>query len=160
MTGDRLKLVSGGQTGVDQGALAAALHCGAPCGGWCPEGRRSEDGAIPAAYPVRELPGAGYAQRTLQNVRDSDGTALVFAGVLEGGTRLTRSCCIEVSKPCLMIDAAVMTPTDAVDALVRFVARHRIETLNVAGPRASRWPEAHDYARRLLTAVLTRLDPP
>ena len=140
--------------------MRSPLRCTAAPPAAGPEGRRSEDGAIPAVYPVRELPGAGYAQRTLQNVRDSDGTALVFAGVLEGGTRLTRSCCIEVPKPWLLIDAAAMTPTDAVDALVRFIARHGIETLNVAGPRASRWPEAYDYARRLLTGVLTTLDPP
>ena len=76
-----LKIVSGGQTGVDQGALAAALATGTACGGWCPEGRRSEEGPIPAIYPVAELSGAGYRERTLP-VAFEYAQALV-AGMLE-----------------------------------------------------------------------------
>ena len=41
-----VKIVSGGQTGVDRGALDAALAAGFPCGGWCPADRRAEDGSI------------------------------------------------------------------------------------------------------------------
>lgn len=157
MTDEPLKIVSGGQTGVDQGALAAALDRGAPCGGWCPEGRRSEDGLIPPIYPMRELSGAGYADRTLRNVQDSDGTAIVFAGTLDGGTRLTRTYCKDESKPCILIDSSTLSERDAIDALVSFVANHDIKTLNVAGPRASKWPDAHAYTRMLLMGVLARL---
>jgi len=160
VTDDPLKIVSGGQTGVDQGALAAALDCATPCGGWCPDARRSEDGPIPVMYPVEELPGAGYADRTLRNVRDSDGTAIIFAGSLEGGTQLTETYCHAESRPYILIDASTLTRTDAVGALVSFVAANNIRTLNVAGPRASKWPEAHAYTRALLTAVLTQLSRP
>jgi hypothetical protein len=48
------KIVSGGQTGVDRAALDAALAAGFPCGGWCPRGRRAEDGPIPDRYPLQE----------------------------------------------------------------------------------------------------------
>ena len=41
------KIVSGGQTGADRGALDAALAASFPCGGWCPLGRKAEDGVIP-----------------------------------------------------------------------------------------------------------------
>ncbi len=43
------RIVSGGQTGVDRAALDVALELGLPCGGWCPKGRRAEDGPIPEA---------------------------------------------------------------------------------------------------------------
>ena len=151
-----LKIISGGQTGVDQGALAAALECGATCGGWCPAGRLSEDGVISATYPVQELPGSDYIERTLRNVQDSDGTAIIFSGELEGGTRLTRTFCRDESKPHVLIDASTMSEPDAIEALLDFITSHRVETLNVAGPRASKWPEAHARAQALLTALLKK----
>jgi hypothetical protein len=58
------RLVSGGQTGVDRAALDAALELGVPCGGWCPKGRKAEDGTIPARYPLAETPSGGYSRRT------------------------------------------------------------------------------------------------
>ena len=51
-----LKIISGGQTGVDRAALDVALELGINCGGWCPQGRRAEDGRIPEHYPVEETP--------------------------------------------------------------------------------------------------------
>jgi hypothetical protein len=59
-----LKVVSGGQTGVDRAALDAARFVGLPCGGWCPRGRLAEDGPIDPSYPLVETPSADYAQRT------------------------------------------------------------------------------------------------
>ena len=148
-----LSIVSGGQAGVDQGALDAALACGVSCGGWCPDGRRSEDGQIPARYPVRELIGSGYRERTLQNVVDSDGTAIIFNTDLEDGTRLTVGLCARESKPHLLIDAATRSRTDSVDALGEFIRDNNIMILNVAGPRASKWPGAHAYTYALLQRI-------
>jgi Circularly permutated YpsA SLOG family len=59
------KIVSGGQTGVDRGALDAALAVGFACGGWCPGDRMAEDGPIPEKYPLMPLPNGGYRERTL-----------------------------------------------------------------------------------------------
>ena len=59
-----IKIVSGGQTGVDRAALAVALELGIPCGGWCPRGRLAEDGPIPPRYPLVETPRKAYPQRT------------------------------------------------------------------------------------------------
>jgi hypothetical protein len=42
------KIVSGGQTGADRAALDWALSRGIECGGWCPKGRKAEDGRIAA----------------------------------------------------------------------------------------------------------------
>jgi hypothetical protein len=68
------KIVSGGQTGVDQGALEAALRLSFPCGGFCPADRQAEDGTIPQRYPLTPLAGGGYPERTRQNVVASEGS--------------------------------------------------------------------------------------
>ncbi len=151
------KIVSGGQTGVDRGVLDAALDAGFPCGGWCPEGRIAEDGVISERYPLAELAGGGYEERTLQNVLDSDGTAILYFGNLEGGTRLTMDYCVERGKPYELIDAAITEPRDAALKLAAFIERNRIAALNIAGPRASKVPHAQLYAsaavKHLLEAV-------
>src|SRR5438876_4889366 len=82
-------IVSGGQTGVDRAALDVALELGIPCGGWCPKGRRAEDGRIPLRYPLEETTLNIYPQRTEWNVRDSDGTLVLTTGRPEGGSALT-----------------------------------------------------------------------
>src|SRR4029079_17187266 len=45
-----MKIVSGGQTGVDRAALDVALELGIPCGGWCPAGREGEDSSMPEGH--------------------------------------------------------------------------------------------------------------
>lgn len=87
----RFCIISGGQTGVDRAALDWAIANRIPHGGWCPKGRRAEDGPLPRRYKLRETPSRSYAQRTRWNVRDSDAT-LIFsaANSLTGGSELTR----------------------------------------------------------------------
>jgi Circularly permutated YpsA SLOG family len=85
------RVVSGGQTGVDRGALDAALAAKFTCGGWVTADRMAEDGIIPARYALIPLPNGGYRQRTRLNVSDSDGTAILYNESLKDGTRLTRN---------------------------------------------------------------------
>lgn len=80
-----LKIISGGQTGVDRAALDVALELGLPCGGWCPRGRRAEDGVIAERYPLTETRSARYAVRTVRNVRAADGTLVLTRGQPSGG---------------------------------------------------------------------------
>ena len=148
------KIISGGQTGVDRGALDAALEAGFPCGGWAPEGRTAEDGPIHARYPLQELAGAGYEERTLQNVLDSDGTVIIHSGMLEGGTRQTMVNCVEHGKPFEFVDAARIGPHEAAARISAFVEHHCLSLLNVAGPRASKWPGGYRYARSTLQHLL------
>lgn len=148
------KIVSGGQTGVDRGALDAALAAGFACGGWCPEGRLAEDGAIADCYPIVVLSGAGYEERTLRNVLDSGGTAIMHAGKPEGGTRLTLEHCVRHGKPHLMIDASTCPADRAAHDIVAFVEREGVSVLNIAGPRASKWPGARDYAYAVVSRLL------
>ncbi|HSD74242.1 MAG TPA: putative molybdenum carrier protein [Steroidobacteraceae bacterium] len=148
------KIISGGQTGVDRGALDAALDAGFPCGGFCPQDRAAEDGTIPLRYPLTPLPGAGYTERTLQNVLDSDGTVILASGTLTGGTLLTKSCCERHTKPCLVIDAATTSEADAVTEIQRLIRACGIRILNVAGPRESLWPAGQAFADGVIRRLL------
>lgn len=149
-----LRIVSGGQTGVDRAALDAALAAGVPCGGWCPGGRMAEDGPIDARYPLNEIPGSGYIERTRANVADSDGTVILHGDALEGGTLQTRRFCEELGKPCLVIARESTDEPGAAAAIAGFVVQHGIRSLNVAGPRASKQPQVYHWARAVIARFL------
>jgi hypothetical protein len=152
-----VKIISGGQTGVDRAALDVALNHGIATGGWCPAGRLDEFGRIPDRYPVQELESGGFTERTLRNVKDSDGTVLIYPGKLSGGTEQTVRFCIEQRRPHQLIDASKSTAEDAAKLIANFVRDNRIEILNVAGPRQSEWAEGYDYAFRALRAFLNSI---
>jgi hypothetical protein len=108
------------------------------CGGWCPKGRKAEDGPIDPKYPLKETPTASYIQRTEWNVRDSDATVLLSIGpTLSGGSKKTMEFARKHKKPWLHLCAG---ETDAAGKLRLFVEKHRVKVLNVAGPRASKEP--------------------
>jgi hypothetical protein len=144
-------IVTGGQTGVDRGALDAAASAGLHQGGWCPKGRKAEDGTIPDRYPLRETVSSFYRERTLLNVRDSDGTLVLTRGVLKGGTRLTAECARKTGRPYLIVD--LDEEADA-EAIVTWIRVYGIRNLNVAGPRESVTPGIGEDARRLVAAVI------
>lgn len=148
-----MRLVSGGQSGVDRAALDAALELGLDCGGWCPRGRLAEDGRIHGRYPLRETATDEYAERTRLNVRDSDATLVLTRGRPSGGTGLTVHLARGMGRPCLVVDLAAPRLGE-VDAVGAWMAAHGVAVLNVAGPRQSTAPgihqEALDFLRRLL----------
>lgn len=147
------KIVSGGQAGVDRAALDTALALGIPCAGWCPKGRRAEDGAIPGRYPVIETESADYEERTRLNVGDSDATLILAPGPLSGGTGLTAETAAAQGKPCLVADPLISSP-DA-QAVADWLAENEVRVLNVAGPRESAQPGIYRAAADFLAIVLT-----
>ena len=151
---DAIRIVSGGQTGVDRAALDAALAAGVECGGWCPRGRRAEDGPIASRYPLFETDSEAYSVRTRQNVYDSDATVIIHFGRLFGGTAKTQQYCEQLNRPCLLIDGSQIKPSRA----ARKIAEFRINTgalcLNFAGPRASGEPRVYAYALSVVSALL------
>jgi hypothetical protein len=152
-----LKIISGGQTGVDRAALDVALRHGTECGGWCPAGRLDEFGKIPDHYPVQELQYGSFAERTLQNVKDSDATVVIYLAELRGGTEQSVRFCVELERPYELIDASTIATQDAAKLIVDFVRKNKIGILNIAGPRQSEWPEGYDYVSRVLDVFLTDL---
>jgi hypothetical protein len=152
-----VKIISGGQTGVDRAALDAALRNGIESGGWCPTGRLDEFGRIPDRYPVKELENGGSTERTLQNVKDSDGTVIIYPGKLSGGTEQTLHFCVEQRRPHELIDASNVSTEKAAQLIADFVCENNIDVLNVAGPRQSEWPEGYGYAAQVLDIFLNSI---
>ncbi len=131
------KIVSGGQTGVDRAALDFALQRGIPCGGWCPKGRLSEDGKIDRKYPLTETNTALYAERTRLNVKDSDGTLIIYSGEMGNGTAYTVEYARQIKKPLLIIRTG---GPGLKETIWQWVESHHIKVLNIAGPRESTSP--------------------
>ncbi len=145
------RIISGGQTGVDRAALDIALELGIPCGGWCPHGRKAEDGIIPAIYPLKETSSAEYAPRTARNVHDADATLVLVCGPPSGGTALTIEIAQRAQRPFLIVD---LEQPPALDEVRRWLERHARGTLNVAGPRESGCPGIYDKTVAFLRALL------
>jgi hypothetical protein len=153
----KLKIISGGQTGVDRGALDAAMAAGIACGGWCPKDRLAEDGAIDKRYPLQETASADYMVRTLKNVMDSDASLLIYFGKLEGGTLHTLEYCRQHAKPHLLINGEYVGSRAAAISIKDFVQKNAIQSLNVAGPRASKVKKAYGYALMIIAETLRML---
>ena len=147
------KVVSGGQTGVDRAALDVALELRIPCGGWCPLGRRAEDGVIPDQYPLQEAPTANYADRTALNVRDSDGTLILARSPLRGGTALTKTFADRYGRPCLVVDPHAIT---SLRIAGEWLAANGVRILNVAGPRESPRQDVGKTAAGFLRSLFAR----
>lgn len=148
------RIVSGGQTGADRAALDVAIALGIPHGGWCPKGRRAEDGPIPDRYNLTETPSTDYLQRTERNVRDSDAT-VVFSidPVLTRGSRRTAEFAVQLGNPWLHLHGG-MTMEEASRRLRDFIQANSVRVLNCAGPRASNEPTVGDFVTAVLSGAL------
>jgi Circularly permutated YpsA SLOG family len=156
-----ITVISGGQTGVDQGALEAALLQGVAVGGFCPESRRDEHGPIPERYVthLHSVERGGNLARTILNVVQADGTVLFYWQDIHGGTADTLRACLDYRKPFLPVDASMTNQSAAVSSIMAFLLRHSIFILNVAGPRISSWTEGFAFTRDVMTQVLRNLGP-
>jgi putative molybdenum carrier protein len=167
------RLISGGQTGADRGGLDAAIHCDWPHGGWCPKGRKAEDGVIPAKYHLTEMSSAEYLPRTQANVIDSDATIIFSYGPLFGGSLETATYAHELEKPYYQVDLIHITPKHAVNEIMMWLAGDKelndydeyvasplpLEyVLNVAGSRESRAPGIQEVVCRLMVDVLMKVN--
>lgn len=142
---------------MDRAALDVALEHGIESGGWCPTGRLDEFGRIPDRYPLKELDSGGFTERTLHNVKDSEGTVIIYPGKLDGGTEQTVRFCAQEQRPHKLIDASTMSVEEAAQAISDFVRKNKIDILNVAGPRQSEWADGYDYAFRALDEFLNSI---
>lgn len=150
-----MKIVSGGQTGVDRAALDAAIECDIEHGGWCPKGRLAEDGIIHERYHLQETGSEDYAVRTKCNIKDSDGTLILVPKLplpvnISDGTILTINEVKATGKPHLVIEiVAELT----LNTILTWIKTHHIEVLNIAGPRESQAPGIYQLSKQRLSQL-------
>ncbi len=167
------KIISGGQTGADRGGLDAAIHCEWPHGGWCPRGRKAEDGVIPVAYHLNEMVSPEYLPRTKANVFDSDATVIFTYGPLSGGSLKTATYVHHLEKPWHEMDLLHTTAKHAVIEIMGWLAGDEELNdydeysafppplkcvLNVAGSRERHAPGIHQAVFRLMVEVLMKVN--
>jgi len=161
------KVISGGQTGVDQGALRAAQAAGLVTGGWCPPGRASESGPIPGQFPLTETPKerserapeVPRSQRTEWNVRDSDATLILQPAspqAADPGTAFTAECARRYQRPLLSCDP---DEARAAERISRWITAQQVATLHVAGPSEATCPGVGDATYHLLSTLFKMPEP-
>lgn len=148
------KIISGGQTGVDRGALDACISLKFPCGGWCPKGRLAEDGEIPLHYPLKETQSTTYAFRTKMNVSDSDGTLILFEKNLTGGTLLTKQFAESLGKPYYCLAYSTIETRQHIVEIIKWMKKNSIFVLNLAGPRQSEWSQAYEQGLQITKILI------
>ena len=159
-----MKIISGGQTGVDRAALDVAIERGLPWGGWCPKGGWAEDLPDPPGllnkYPgLRETPSSQPEERTEWNVRDSDAMLIIAdrKGLsISKGTMRAQEWADRYDKPLLVIDVG---QPDAAAQVAQWLRAQRERfgaqmTLGVGGPRESEAPGIYASTRVLMASVL------
>ena len=159
-----MKIISGGQTGVDRAALDAAIEMGVPYAGWCPKGGWAEDlprapGLLAIYDGLRETPLLSPRQRTKWNIRDADRLMVLVdrAGVkVSQGTEAARDLADRLDKTHIVLDLDV---SDALERALAWLGEgERSASLCIAGPRESEAPgiyaKTRDFLRELLCASL------
>lgn len=134
------KVISGGQTGVDQAALKGATLMNVVTGGWAPHNWMTESGSqksLLSAYGLKadRYDSKTYHVRTESNVNSADGTLIITWGLKSLGTTLTKSTCIKNNSLFMVLEDP--TSSVAIYEIVDWIIRHKIRVLNIAGPRES-----------------------
>jgi hypothetical protein len=143
------KIISGGQTGADTGALVAARELGIETGGFAPRGWLTESGPQEETlrgFGLIECKESGYPPRTRANVLHSDGT-LVVGNPQIGGTLLTCEIATELKKPLFQI--TFDTP-DSFGEFRSWLDANHLDILNVAGNRESEATGIAEFTRSFL----------
>lgn len=149
------KVISGGQTGADQGGLRAGKRVGKETGGWIPKGCPTEDGPNPellTLYNLQEHASDKYPPRTFQNAKESDGTLRFAINFATAGERCTLKAIQQYKKP--YRDIHPLRYPDPSE-IAQWLEDNKIEVLNVAGNREKTWRGLGDFVEDYLVKVFT-----
>lgn len=154
-------IMSGGQTGVERAALEFARENEIPISGWCPQNGWAEDTPNPPGlkthFPeLKETPSSDTAQQAQWNVRDSHLTLIIYPGTeaLSGNASVAEKAAREMGRPLLK----VWNADSAFAVAAWLMAFGEGLTLNITGPSASEWPQAHRTATKLLWGLSCALN--
>lgn len=161
-----MKIITGGQSGVDRAALDVAIRHRLAYAGWCPRGGWAEDFPNPpgllAKYPLlRATPSADPSQRTEWNVRDSDAVLIITdaaALTTSNGTELACDLVHTYHKSYLIVDLAAPGVIDsAAEWLGSNLSQYGYNfALGIGGPRESEAPGIYQKAARFLNMLFER----
>ena len=149
-----VKVISGGQNGVDHAGLRAAKACGLATGGSLPKGCKTLDGPkleLITEYGMKELGTPDYVTRTGVNVLNSDGTIRIATNFESPGERCTLRFIRAYNKP--YIDVALGDPDTEIGAVRAWLEKFKIKTLNVAGNSERTSPGIGEKAYAFLLEV-------
>lgn len=161
------EIISGGQTGVDQAALDAAIELNIPYSGKCPKGRIDENGIIPERFSnLEEITGEFKTEkencdaRTIKNIEESDGTLIIVPKIppsnIKDGTLLTIEVVKNQNKPRLLINLSNSQALNTLE-IIDWINNRGIKKLNVAGPRESNAKGIYKLSLDLLKTTLLEL---
>jgi hypothetical protein len=150
------KIISGGQTGVDQAAIAAARRAGLATGGYVPKGWLTEDGPAPwlQEFGLCELPKSDYPSRTRKNVAVSDATLWLGDSSSDGG-QVTCNTARRVGKPLYIAESDCAASASEIADWLESLAE--IQVLNIAGNRESLAPGIRERSERIFTDLFSLL---
>lgn len=146
------KIISGGQTGADQGGIFAAVEWNCVCalgdqldiGGYMPKGYITEEGPSPwlADWGLTEMETSSYPLRTDANIQAADGTLRFAHQWSSRGEQLTQKLANYYDRPYL--DVSIYAPLP-VEEVLQWIKTHCIQILNIAGNRESTAPGIHEF---------------
>lgn len=151
-------IISGGQTGADRGGLEAGIHLGLNVSGWCPSGRRAEDGVIPERYQLVCTQSSDYKDRTRLNVLMADVTLIFVGSTISRGSAFTVQCCKALFRAHLVVFVEKHSEDDLARTVKSWLLSRMGCVLNVAGTRESKWPGMQRKVRRILIKALEGMD--
>lgn len=150
-----MKIISGGQTGVDRAGIDVAIKLGLDYGGALPKGRLTEEGPLDSKYDhMTELETVNYPARTDRNVKDADATLIFTMGQIGRGTALTIRKTKKYRIPYLHIDLDEKSEQEAVQEARNWIKEVCPEVLNIAGTRESKAPGIYEKVYNILVEVL------
>jgi hypothetical protein len=148
------QIISGAQTGADQGALDAAINLGFPHGGWTLKGRQTEDGILPDRFYLHEMVTGSYPKCIKKNVLCSDGTVIITHGELNGRTSFAKKCAQKHDRPFIHINLRNTSASQAASEIHSWIVEHDIEIMNVTGSQTGNDPEIYKDIVYIIESVI------